>query len=72
MDIHQTRKAEIDAKEEKFNNVFDMADELIATDHYATIEIKEKIGDLREKKNLLNEDWDIHWDDLQLSKKMIC
>ena len=67
MDIHQSRKVEMDAKEDKFTTVFQQADLLVAKNHYAHEQINERIGNLREQKNILEEEWDIHWEDLQLS-----
>ena len=68
MDIHQGRKVEMDTKEEKFNNVFTQAEALVRKEHYAREQINERIDNLRHEKNVLEEEWDIHWEDLQLSK----
>lgn len=68
MSIHQSRKAEMDTKEDKFKHVFNLTEKLIAKNHYATIEIDDKIKELREKKDNLEEEWDLHWEDLQLCR----
>ena len=67
MDIHQSRKAEIERKQDKFTAVYNMALELIGKDHYASIEIQEKVDELKQKKELLDDEWDLHWEDMQLS-----
>lgn len=71
MSIHQSRKAEMDTKEDKFKHVFNLTEKLIAKNHYATIEIDDKIKELREKKDNLEEEWDLHWEDLQLSLEVM-
>ena len=40
MEQHQTRKVEIDAREDSFQNVVKMGKDLIARNHYATPEVK--------------------------------
>lgn len=71
MDIHQGRKVEMDNKEDKFTNVFHQAEQLVAKHHYASEQINERIENLRHEKNILEEEWDIHWEDLQLSKFLL-
>ena len=66
MDIHQGRKVEMDAKEEKFTIVFNQAEGLVAKHHYASEQINERISNLRTQKGLLEDEWDVHWEDLQL------
>lgn len=67
MGTHQGRKSEIDAKGDKFKMVQETANELIARDHYASIEIKERIENLLQQRNILDDEWDIHWEDLQMT-----
>ena len=64
MGIHQVRKSEMDAKEEKFNTAFKVANELLEIELF---NVKEKVENLRERKAMLEEEWDVHWEDLQLS-----
>ncbi|XP_065656363.1 spectrin beta chain, non-erythrocytic 1 isoform X4 [Hydra vulgaris] len=66
MSIHQGRKSEMDTKEEKFNNVFKVANELSEFFY-----IKEKVENVREKKATLEEEWDVHWEDLQLTSEVM-
>ena len=68
MDSHQTRKSEIDAKADKFNAVETTANVLIEKNHYARDEIKERIQNLLEQRRVLDEEWDLHWEDLQICK----
>lgn len=39
MDQHQSRKVEIDGREESFNGVIKMGEELLAKNHYASDEV---------------------------------
>ena len=68
MDIQQGRKSEIDAKAEKFNVVEAIVNELIGRKHYASIEVKEHLEDLFEQRRILDEAWDLHWEELQIGK----
>jgi len=68
MGTHQGRKSEIDAKADKFKMVEETANELMEKDHYASIEIKDRIDNLLHQRNLLDEDWDLHWEELQICK----
>ena len=43
MEQHQTRKVEIDAREDSFQNVVKMGKDLIARNHYATPEVKNNV-----------------------------
>ena len=67
MDAHQGRKSEIDAKAEKFTTVEATAKELLERNHYASIEIKDRIDNLMEERKRLDDEWDLHWEDLQMS-----
>ena len=44
MEQHQTRKVEIDAREDSFQNVVKMGKDLIARNHYATPEVKKMMS----------------------------
>ena len=68
MGTHQGRKSEVDTKADKFKMVEETANELMAKDHYASIEIKDRIDNLLLQRNLLDEDWDLHWEELQICK----
>lgn len=68
MDTHQSRKSEVDAKTDKFNLVEETAKELMDRNHYASIEIKERLDNLLEQRQVLDEEWDLHWEDLQICK----
>jgi hypothetical protein len=35
--------------------------------HYASIEIQDKLEQLKAQKTLLEGDWDLHWEELQLT-----
>ncbi|KAM7448230.1 hypothetical protein ABFA07_003643 [Porites harrisoni] len=63
---HQTRKVEIDAREDSFQDVVKMGKDLIARNHYATPEINEKLDMLNRHKDELSLEWDKRWEHLQL------
>ena len=68
MGTHQDRKSEIDAKADKFKTVEQTANELIEKDHYASLEIKDRIDNLTQQRNILDDEWDLHWEEMQMSK----
>ena len=68
MSTHQGRKSEIDAKSDRFKAVQQTADELIAREHYASIEIKERMENLTKERDVMDDHWDLHWEELQMSK----
>jgi len=67
MGTHQDRKSEIDAKTDKFKTVEETANELIEKDHYASLEIKDRIDNLMQQRNILDDEWDLHWEELQMT-----
>lgn len=68
MNNHQSLKAEVDAREDNFNVCVSLGKELLARNHYATPEIKEKLMSLTNQRvNMLNR-WEERWEHLQLSK----
>lgn len=66
MEQHQTRKVEIDAREDSFQDVVKMGRVLIDRNHYATPEINEKLDMLNRHKDELSLEWDKRWEHLQL------
>lgn len=66
MDTHQSRKSEIDAKADKFILVESTANELLDRNHYASVEIKERLDNLLAQRQVLDEEWDLHWEELQI------
>jgi len=71
MDLHQQRKAEMDTKEDKFVAVFKLGEQLMEKSHYASIEIQDKLEQLKAQKTLLEGDWDLHWEELQLTLEVM-
>ena len=51
MNNHQGHKAEIDAREDNFADVYSLGKELLSMNHYASNEIKEKLRELTDKRN---------------------
>ena len=48
---HQGHKAEIDAREDNFADLYSLGKELLSQSHYASNEIKEKLQELTDKRN---------------------
>ena len=67
MSTHQGRKSEIDAKSDRFKAVQETAAELIERGHYASIEIKERMENLTQQRDVMDDEWDLHWEELQMS-----
>uniref|UniRef100_A0A7N8XI16 Spectrin alpha chain, non-erythrocytic 1 n=1 Tax=Mastacembelus armatus TaxID=205130 RepID=A0A7N8XI16_9TELE len=59
LDRHQEHKGEIDAHEDSFRATDESGQTLLNTGHYASEEVKEKLGILREEKESLLELWEI-------------
>lgn len=51
MNNHQGHKAEIDAREDNFADVYSLGKELLSMQHYASTEIKEKLRETTDKRN---------------------
>ena len=68
MSTHQGRKSEIDAKADRFRVVEETAHDLIERKHYASIEIKERMENLKNERDIMDDEWDLHWEELQMSK----
>jgi len=68
MSIHQGVKAEIDARSELYEECIMLARKLIADGHYASEDIKTKLTELTDKRNLIVDRWQERWDWLNLCK----
>merc|ERR1711971_645423 len=66
MNNHQGHKAEIDAREDNFGDVYSLGKELLSRSHYASNEIKEKLRELTDKRNGMIHRWEERWEHLQL------
>ncbi|XP_065158343.1 spectrin beta chain isoform X2 [Atheta coriaria] len=66
MNNHQSLKAEIDAREDNFTACVSLGKELLARNHYATAEIRDKLLALSNQRNSLLLRWEERWENLQL------
>ncbi|XP_050732395.1 spectrin beta chain-like isoform X2 [Eriocheir sinensis] len=66
MNNHQSLKAEVDAREDNFNVCVSLGKELLARNHYATPEIKEKLMSLSNQRINMLQRWEERWEHLQL------
>merc|ERR1740128_526371 len=66
MNNHQGHKAEIDAREDDFGDLYSLGKELLSMSHYASNEIKEKLRELTDKRNGMIHRWEERWEHLQL------
>lgn len=66
MNNHQSLKAEIDAREDNFSTCVSLGKELLARNHYASEEIKDKLLALTNQRNGLMNRWEERWEHLQL------
>jgi len=66
MNNHQGHKAEIDAREDNFADVYSLGKELLSMQHYASNEIKEKLRETTDKRNGMIHRWEERWEHLQL------
>merc|ERR1719362_89915 len=66
MNNHQGHKAEIDAREDNFADVYSLGKELLSMQHYASSEIKEKLRETTDKRNGMIHRWEERWEHLQL------
>merc|ERR1719153_1331668 len=66
MSNHQGHKAEIDAREDNFGDLYSLRKELLSQNHYASNEIKEKLRELTDKRNGMIHRWEERWEHLQL------
>ncbi|KAK7505097.1 hypothetical protein BaRGS_00003667 [Batillaria attramentaria] len=58
LERHQEHKGEIDAREDSFLSCADAGERLVASNHYATEEVREKLGVLESEKRSLLELWE--------------
>lgn len=58
MNNHQSLKAEIDAREDNFTSCVSLGKELLARNHYASAEIKDKLVALRNHQNSMLHRWE--------------
>uniref|UniRef100_H3BC32 Spectrin beta chain n=1 Tax=Latimeria chalumnae TaxID=7897 RepID=H3BC32_LATCH len=72
MKDHQGIKAEIDARNRSFNTCVDLGRMLLARQHSASEEIKEKLTQLAEKKREMMDKWDERWNWLRLPVLEVC
>lgn len=68
MNNHQSLKAEIDTREDNFGSCIALGKELLARDHYASADIKERLLQLNNSRKALLLRWEERWENLQLSK----
>ncbi|XP_050677383.1 spectrin beta chain isoform X1 [Leptidea sinapis] len=66
MNNHQSLKAEIEAREENFTSCIALGRELLARQHYASADIRDKLHALTEQRNALLRRWEERWENLQL------
>lgn len=66
MNNHQSLKAEIDAREDNFTACISLGKELLARNHYASAEIKEKLVALSNQRSSVLKRWEERWENLQL------
>nr|XP_032818474.1 spectrin beta chain, non-erythrocytic 1-like isoform X1 [Petromyzon marinus] len=66
MNYHQGIKAEVEARDDNFAACIDLGKSLIARNHDAAQEIKEKLEQLNEKRRTMLDMWDNRWDWLQI------
>ncbi|XP_072302377.1 spectrin family protein isoform X2 [Eucyclogobius newberryi] len=63
---HQDIKSEIEARADSFTACIDMGKALINNNHYASDEIREKLNQLQEKRDKINNKWQDKMDHLQI------
>ncbi|XP_017882681.1 spectrin beta chain isoform X5 [Ceratina calcarata] len=66
MNNHQSLKAEIDAREDNLMACINLGKDLLARNHYASSQIKEKLATLTDHRNALLHRWEERWENLQL------
>ncbi|KAK8763192.1 hypothetical protein V5799_034199 [Amblyomma americanum] len=66
MNNHQSLKAEVDAREDNLAACLALGRDLLARNHYASGEIKEKLLALSTQRAALGARWDERWEHLQL------
>ncbi|XP_069494766.1 spectrin beta chain, erythrocytic isoform X2 [Ambystoma mexicanum] len=66
MKYHQGLKAEMEARNRNYASCVDLGNVLLARKHPASEEIKEKLGQIAEKRAEMMDKWDKRWDWLRL------
>nr|CAB3266546.1 spectrin beta chain, non-erythrocytic 1-like [Phallusia mammillata] len=66
MSVLQGTKAEIDARDDKFEKCTSLGQQLIKDGHYAKDDIQKKLEELTEKRNQVVDRWQDKWDLLTL------
>ncbi|XP_015125014.1 spectrin beta chain isoform X2 [Diachasma alloeum] len=66
MNNHQSLKAEIDTREDNLLTCINLGKDLLARNHYASSQIKEKLTALTDHRNALLHRWEERWENLQL------
>merc|ERR1719461_797380 len=66
MNNHQGHKAEIEARQDNFEDCITLGKELLSRSHYASNEIKEKLNELINMSNEMHHRWEERWEHLQL------
>lgn len=66
MNNHQSLKAEVDAREDNLAACLALGRDLLARNHYASGEIREKLLALSTQRSALGARWDERWEHLQL------
>jgi spectrin beta len=68
MNNHQSLKAEIDTREDNLLSCIILGKDLLSRNHYASLQIKEKLTALTDHRNALLLRWEERWENLQLSE----
>lgn len=71
MNNHQSLKAEIETREDNFAACISLGRELLAAQHYASADIKDKLQQLNNQRNALLRRWEERWENLQLSTSLL-
>lgn len=58
MNNHQTLKAEIEAYEDNFGACFSLGKELLARNHYASAEVRDKLSALNNQRGSVLQRWE--------------
>merc|ERR1712241_87077 len=66
MNNHRGHKAEIEARQDNFEDCKGLGKELLSRNHYASNEIKEKLNELINMSNEMLHRWEERWEHLQL------
>lgn len=68
MNNHQSLKAEVDAREDNLAACVSLGKGLMARQHYASADIKERLLALNNQRHSLLRRWEERWENLQLSE----